>query len=87
MVARACFSRTQQIVITRSPALNMRSPIHGFPSVKKLIDLKVSAFRNTVIQDAYQMGEQAMGLLRQAVDGKLAPGTKREQILAVSMYI
>jgi ABC-type sugar transport system substrate-binding protein len=59
----------------------------GFPSVKKLIDFKVSAFRNTVIQDAYRMGEQAMGLLRQAVDGKLAPGTKREQILGVSMYI
>jgi ABC-type sugar transport system substrate-binding protein len=59
----------------------------GFPSVRTLIDLKISAFRNTVIRDAYQMGEMAMGLLRQAVEGKLGPGTKREQILGVSMYV
>jgi ABC-type sugar transport system substrate-binding protein len=59
----------------------------GVPSVRSLIDLKVSAFRNTVIQDAYQMGEQAMALLRQVVEGKLPSETKREQVLGVRMYI
>ena len=59
----------------------------GLRSVRSLIDLKVSAFRNTVIQDAYQMGEQAMGLLRQVVEGKLPSETKREQTLGVRMYI
>jgi ABC-type sugar transport system substrate-binding protein len=59
----------------------------GTASVKTLIDLKVSPFHNTVIQDAYQMGEQAMALLRQAVEGTLVTRTRQEHILGVTMYI
>ena len=59
----------------------------GLPSVMTLINLKVSAFRNTVVQDAFQMGEHAMGLLRKVVEGELPSEMKREQILGVRMYI
>jgi ABC-type sugar transport system substrate-binding protein len=59
----------------------------GTSAAKKLIDLKISPLRNTVEQDAYQMGERAMSLLRQVVDGSLPPGTRPEQFVPVRLYI
>jgi ABC-type sugar transport system substrate-binding protein len=59
----------------------------GTSWVRSLIDLKISGLRNTVIQDAYQMGEHAMALLRQIVDGKPPAGGKSEHTLGVHLYI
>jgi ABC-type sugar transport system substrate-binding protein len=59
----------------------------GIPVVRTLIDLKISPLRNTVKQDAYQMGERAMSLLRQVVDGSLPSDTRREQLVPVGLYI
>ena len=59
----------------------------GIPAVRTLINLRISPLRNTVVQDAYRIGETAMSTLRRMVDGRLPAGTSRKQLVRLRLYL
>jgi ABC-type sugar transport system substrate-binding protein len=95
---RGVFAASDAIALGAVEALNDIAPstraretvvvgFDGAATAKTLIDMKVGQLRNTVVQDAYALGERSMSMLKEVADGRAATRAKRERVLPVRLYI